>query len=606
MTIDTANSIEQPQGEQSTADEQLEEAPHDAAPPEARVHYDQPWLGSLLRPFLIAILAACLTVALMAFLRHAIPGIPLAYTGTMVLLGIVAALIGCVSTTWLAQPAQRTRRNSGYRAAEFALLLGITRLVTWATVGYFPPLRFFFTRPIDALLDGPFIISALIVLIAWYLASAMTSDFLKMGLQPDELHAARQRTGRSTDDPTPPNYTDRRAVLAGFLTRWLSGGILLVILAAGTQVRPSANGFFALGRQNIAPSVITAVVIYFLVGLVLLSQGQLAVLRARWTLEKVPSTPSVLRSWPMYALALIGGIGVIATLLPFGGTFYLAQIFSSVMRFIYTALLTVFQAILGVLLVFLALLTGEQTEQAEPPPPPAQQPIVEPPPPAAGGPPEWLGGALFWICIALLLGYAAYIYLSGRGVRFTWLKQFWLMLRARWMELFGAYQEWQMTRVRRKQEREAAESERSLRDRLGDWLRPRHLDPDQQVRYYYLSTLERAERAGLPRRPSETPSQYAPRLMQKVGEQLEAQARAQESDDTQPDSTVPDQNEIAPTESDSTAAKREQLTDVFADEQAVVELTDAFLHVRYAGQHTTPERVPLLKQFWEAIKRKLR
>lgn len=561
---------------------------------ESRVHYDQPWLTSVLRPFLISILAACMTIALLAFLRHAIPGMPALYAGTMIVLGVGGALVGCVSTTWLAQPKQRMRRNSGIRAAEFGLLLGLTRIATWLTSGYFPPLSLLLTRPVDALLDMPFIISMFVVLLSWFMASAMTSDFLKMGLQSDELYAAQQRTGRSTDDPAPPNYTDRRGVLGAFVTRWLVGGVLLVLLAAGTQVGPSANGFFALARQQIDPAVIIAVVIYFLVGLVLISQGQLAVLRARWTLEKIPSTPAVLRQWPIYTLGFIAAVGAIAMLLPFGDTFYLARILSAAIHYFYIALVTIFQLVMGLFLVLAALLSGEPEETPPPTPPPVEQAPIQPPPPPTEGLPEWIGGSIFWVFIALLLIYAAYIYLSGRGVQFGWLRQFWLMLRMRWQELFGAYQDWQVARARSRKEKEEEEAGRSLRDRLGAWLRLGNLNPDQQVRYFYLTTLRRAEKAGIPRHASETPAQYAPRLMQRIGEE-KARAAAAAQEESHADAASTDATAAEPT-----------LEEQLGGPQAVQELTEAFERVRYAGHHPDDQEIPYLKQLWESLKRRLR
>jgi hypothetical protein len=91
----------------------------------------------------------------------------------------------------------------------------------------------------------------------------------------------------------------------------------------------------------------------------------------------------------------------------------------------------------------------------------------------------------------------------------------------------------------------------------------RGLDADRQVRYYYLALLHRAEEAGLPRRDAETPLHYAPRL----ADQLEA-------DD--------------------------------ANRAAIADLTDAFVQVRYAGDHVAPDRLAQIKQVWRQLKKRLR
>ncbi len=568
------------------------------------IRYDQQWLTSTLRPFLVAVLAGCLVIALIAFLRHAAPWLPIAYSGVMVAIGIGAALIGSISTTWLAQPDQRMKRSSGYRVAEFALLLGSARLATWLTVGNWPTADQFFTRPLDTLLDGYFIMSSFIVALSWILATSMTSDMLRMALQPDEIEAAKLRASREIDDMAPPNYTDRRAVLGGLVARWLVGGVILVMLTAAVRFGPAENGFFALTQQNIDPIVISAVVVYFLTGLILISQGQLAVLRARWTLEKVPSTANVLRNWPLYTFLVIVAIGFVAGLLPFGGTFWIAQVLYAIIWFAYSALLTIFQIVLGLFMVLLSFFTGEETEPIQAQPPEFAPPRFEAMPEPASQVPPWLGGSIFWLFTALLLGYAAYIYFSGKGANFQWLARFWQMLRERWAELFGQYQAWQLNSVRRKVADGDGEGS-ALGGGLFSWLRLRNLDPDQQVRYFYLSTLHRAERIGVPRRASETPSQYAPRLMQEVAlrrmkqEAIDAENAADSPHDGE---HTADQHTVAADE----IAARPADTDDLEDEQTMQELTDAFLHVRYAGQRAPPEQIPYLKQMWEKVKKRLR
>ena len=582
---------------------------------ESKVQFDQPWLTSILRPMLIAVMAGCMVVALIAFLRHAFSGIPIAYTGVMVFLGIASALIGCISTTWLAQPEQRMRRNSGIRAAEFALILSITRVTTWLTIGYLPPLDAFLTRPMETLIDPAYILSVAIVMLAWFFAASTTSDFLRMGLQADELYAARQRTGRSTDDPVPPNYIDRRSVLGGFVTRWLAGGILLVLLAAGTRVGQAGNSFFAITQQNIAPAVISAIIIYYLTGLALISQGQLAVLRARWTLERVPSRASILRNWPMYALGLILGIGFLAGMMPFGGTFYLATVISTVLRTIYMAMLTIMQIFMGLLMWLGSLLAGDEPIAQPEAPPPAPPPRFDLPPTEPSQVPPWLGGMLFWGVLALILGYALYIYFSGRGLNFAWLRKFWALLQARWAEMFGSYQEWQAARVRARANRQInGESGQGL---FGNLLRWRNLNPDQQVRYFYLTTLQRAEKAGIPRRSAETPLQYAPRLLEQLrqhviareedeGEQKEVDKGSPTTSQQGGRSGTRRDGEILPSSATTSEVSDEELAAQLENAQAVQELTEAFVRVRYAGQSTQPDTVPYLKGLWDKVKKQLR
>ncbi|MEM7127380.1 MAG: hypothetical protein AAF702_13690 [Chloroflexota bacterium] len=602
------------------------------SPDDLELHYDYPWLTSISRPLLIAVLTGSLTVALLTFLRYAISGIPILYTGVMLLLTVTATIAGCASTTWMAQPTQRMKRNAGLRLAEFGLLFGLTRLLSWITVGNWPSLELFLTRPLESMLDGAFILSLVVVGLAWGMASSITGDFLKISLQPDELYAAQQRTGRSSDDPTPPNYTNRRAVLSGFVSKWMIGGVFMVLLSAGTQLQPSDNGFFALGRQNIDPVVIAATVLYFLTGLILISQGQFAVLRARWTIEKVPSADSVVRNWPLYGTLLIGAIGLVATMLPFGGTFYFAQILTTIIRAISSFVLTAMQIVLGIFGLFLSLFLGESEDVVETP---AQEPIqpfqMPEPTPETTGPPPWLGGTIFWIIITLLLGYALYIYLSGRGVNLVWLRRFWALLIMRIRELFGAYGDWRATRniFSRKGDNDEGMADGTRPPGWLKRLRLSDLNPDQQVRYFYMTLLEEAQEAGMGRRHSETPNRYSPRLTERLHP---VPAPLQDSEvDTDPESDEGSQeetsmmdtsrqgadsgSEIADSEAERNEAEGGEMSPaeqnlarqkaMQATQEQVDSLTDAFLRVRYAGTATDPTVLTNLRKMWEELKNRI-
>ncbi len=522
---------------------------------------DQPWLLSLWRPLLISVLSSCLVVAFLAFVRRLVPELPAAYTGLLLAIGLVVAVIGCISTTWLAQPAQRAKRSAGYRTAELALILFITRVGIWAATGDWPGFELIL-RPLDTLLDGYFVAGAFAVLLAWMMATAMTDDLLGMALRPDDLYMARTYTDR-WQDTARPVYTDRPAILRRFTARWVIGGIFLVILAAGSRIAPPQPGFFLpVMHQNIDRNVILSVVIYFLTGLILISQGQLALLRARWTLQKTPSAPNVLRNWPFYALTLIVLIGVGAALLPLGGTFHLARILGAIITGIYMVLFNIFQFFLTLFLLLAGLLAGEGQEEVlpTPEPPPQITPQMPAQPPAEI--PPWAGGMVFWIVAGLLLGYAAYIYFSGRGFSFYWLRRLWEMLRERWSNVADAYQQWQISRVRRAAEEGDGAGGKRRRSLLS-WLGIQRLNPDQQVRYYYLAMLEQAEEAGHPRRRSETPLHYAPRLAEEVAVEE-------------------------------------------ADRLAIDALTDSFVNVRYARGHVQPDDLPRIRQWWNRLKRLLR
>lgn len=523
---------------------------------------DQDWMLSILRPVLVAVMAVCLVMAMTAFVRRLAPDLPVAYTWLLTVIGAVASLVGSATTTWLAQPGQRASRSAGVRAAELALVLGGIRIAIWLATDSWPGLEFFLLRPLDSLMDGYFLVAVFVIGLAWANSTAMTDDLLALGLQPDDLYSARTFNDR-WQDTARPVYTDRPAILRRFVGRWVVGGVILVILAAGSRYDLPENGFLGAIRQNIDPTVITAIIIYFLAGLVLISQGQLALLRARWTLQKTPTTSAILQNWPVYALVLILLIGIVAALLPLGGTFYLATIITTVLSAVMDGVMGAFRFIMTLLLLLMSWLGGDPPMEEMPPPEPMPTFAPEAPPPGGLEIPPWTGGVVFWGFMAALLLYAAYIYLSGKGGDLGWARRLWDMLRLRWAALFGAYQNWQADRRRAAAERAAAALARGDGRGLPGWLGLRGLDPDRQIRYYYLSLLHRAEEAGMPRHDGETPLHYAPRLAERIHADDESR-------------------------------------------HGIEELTEAFVQVRYAGDHVPPDRLGHVKQVWRHLRRALR
>ena len=230
-------------------------------------------------------------------------------------------------------------------------------------------------------------------------------------------------------------------------------------------------------------------------------------------------------------------------------------------------------------MLLLALLMGnspptQAAARADPPAPVTLQPPIE-----AAHLPAWAGGAAFWLVMALLLGYGAYIYFSGKGFRLNWLVALWQQLRARWQQVFGTYRHWQQARLRNLRKVNVSSDKAEGEDTLSWWAR-RNLTPEQRVRYLYLALVRQAEAAGFRRRAAETPLQYAPRLAAELNTQLIGQP-ASESIETAESAAIP------------------------RPEQAVEELTAAFVQVRYAQRPITPTELSRLQQVWEWLKARL-
>jgi hypothetical protein len=277
--------------------------------------YDESWLSSLLRPLLIMILVLCINVALSILLQQYATGMSVGLRWAILGLGVVAAVIGVTTTTWLAHPDQRLRRTAGYRVAEIVLILLVSRSVLWLAQGQLPSAEAFLMRPDEVFFDGPYLLTLIVLLFTWFAAIDFTDDLAQLGLQPDELHVAL--TARSgVFDSSRPAQADRRAILRRIVARWVGWGIVLIFIASALRMGVTRERFWTLARQDVHPAVIAVIVIYFLCGLLLLSQGQLAVLRARWTIDRLPTSSSILRNWPIYTLVVLVTTALLALFYP--------------------------------------------------------------------------------------------------------------------------------------------------------------------------------------------------------------------------------------------------------------------------------------------------
>ena len=193
-------------------------------PSDVALGYDESWLSSLLRPLLIFVLVLCINIALSILLEQYAAGLGAGVRWAILGLGVVAAVIGVTSTTWLAHPNQRLRRTAGYRIAEIVLILLVSRVVLWLAQGHLPSLDAFLLSPDEVFLDGPYLLMLIALLFTWFAAIDFTDDLAQLG-------AAARRTARGADlrgsgmfDSSRPVQGDRRAILRRIVARWVGLG----------------------------------------------------------------------------------------------------------------------------------------------------------------------------------------------------------------------------------------------------------------------------------------------------------------------------------------------------------------------------------------------
>jgi hypothetical protein len=525
---------------------------------------DDNWVRSLFRPLLISLLAASAVAGPLAVLRSTT-----SWRLDYVLpLALLVAIQGVYSTVQRGRPQWRNRRGLALRLAELVIILLVLRVASWVfSLGLPGPaqIALWLAHP-DSFLDAQFIVVGVLLVLAWWLAISITADFLELAIQPDEFAAyethswddsrSYQRAGRAKS---------RLETVTQFTWRWGWGGVLLVACAAMSRTAFELEGpggpKFTITGANLPFDIIVALLCYFICGLILLSEGRLAVLRGRWYNQGIVVMPGVLKRWHLSSVLIILMVALVAALLPLGRT----GPFATALEYLFGLLMRAGQVIMAfVFFLFSAILWPlrflfRSTDQPQAPQP---APHFEIPPTDGGAAshlPAWLGGALSWALILAVVAYLLLSYLNAHGLLSAFGQGRWLRLRfwwkARWARVSASARK--ATEGLRKRLRLRRPSPLVTR---GPAIHVGSLPPAARIRYFYLSTLQNAARRGLVRPPHKTPLEF--------GQDLTGQW---------PDAEVDLQ-----------------------------ELTEAFLAARYDRRTIPADRARAVQQIWRRALRSLR
>lgn len=517
--------------------------------------------------------AALITAAITIFLGLATVLYPATPWFTLAPPCFIIALEGYLTTLWLHDPGRRELNRPLYRTAELLVLLLFVRGVAWQIQGNWPTpaeLNSYLTDPLLVLLDGTFFLLLGLAALAWERSLFMAYIFLNLALDEAEIEYYTTPTNKRKEYKR-PLQTHRTTLLDQFTNFWLSLSIFVLICVGMSTIGLSElfaeRGFSTLARFNLHPFVLLALVVYFLAGLVLLSQGRLAMVNARWLVNGVNRPDTVNHKWPGQALRLTAGVLLLAAFLPLGSTTLMGQL----LEYLFWGIAWLLQM---VTLLFFYLFTFFLSEESVTPPPYDDTGLVAPPaelpPPATPTPPpantelpvplEFFGG-LFWLVFILILAAAVVFFLRDRG---------WQIDDLRWQAWWLALKNWWGNWRKRVQEQWSALPAVALSlpnleqlkppGREWNFLRLNALSPRDQIRYFYLSTVRRASEIGVKRSQDETPAEYAHDLKKEWPEQ----------------------------------------------ERPVDELTQAFLKARYSNQPLTPAEAELIRTSWQQLRQVVR
>ena len=513
------------------------------------------WVENLLRPVLIAAMLVCLAAPFARTLEWLMPGWDSTY---LLVFAFFAGLEGILS-----ERALRKRGITGWqyllsRVAEALILLLLLKLVNYIALGldqlvadaltWFSNPKGFFT--IEDSLTG------LLFLVLWAGALYVARQASELDL--DESPACPPPDKTSTEYylwlTQPPPVRHRQEALDWLGETFVWGGIAILLSSAMIHfLMPTAQ----------VPALPT--LLYFALGVALLSQARFGVSHAAWRAQGIPIQPGIGRRWLFWAIIFLVGVALVARLLPTEYTmgpvlalFRLIGIIAQVMMIIITL-------IMYLLAILLSFVMPNMERPSRPPLGLEAVPLAEQATGAAWQ--AWLEvvlSVLFWAVILVIVGYAFHRFVRDRfgllaeeeGAEQTWWGRFLVWLRDLWRQ----WRTWRHEAQDRLARRRAGRKKASIAATLSRFLSLRRLPPRELVRYFYLSAAKRAAQAGQPRRPGQTPYEYQATL----------------------DGRFPD------LEPDLTG------------------LTDAFVQARYSHQPVHKEDAQAAKPLWQRIKAALR
>lgn len=505
------------------------------------------WVQAVFQPLVVATMMTCLAVSVVQLLHVLVP----TWSGVyLTLIVFLAALEAVAAGRLVRRHRLRGRELLGFRAGEWLLILIALKLGSYAAQGVDTLLAdiTLWREDIGHLFTIEYFVAIFLTLLAWAMATSIESDLTELAV------------------PDVGVPSDREGIRSRLMTRFYQGGLILLIVAGVARIGIAQ----ILNRAHPpVPGMILNALLYFVLGLLLLSQARLTVLQIRWQAQDIPAATDIDSRWSRSSLIFVLLAVIVSLVLPTSYSFGLLEsiglLLGLTLQIVYFLVgLLAFILFLPFLLLT-SLLPGEIARRVPQPAFPSLLPAA--PSSEAGGPSPLavLRTLIFW---ALVLGIVIYALRSYVGYRedilaelrvHPRLRRLWAVLISLWRQLWGAAAD-AVAPLRRRLPGGMPEGAAASSRRLWPWRRLASMSPRERIQYYYLSIVRRGRAVGQPRRLSETPYEYS-------------------------------------------AALRRQKPDV---EPELADLTEGFIEARYSRHAITDEQAGLLRQSWNRIKRVLR
>jgi hypothetical protein len=488
----------------------------------------------------------CLAIVSIQFMQWLVPTWN---SSGMVLVCTLAAIEAAASHRLIKQLPAAQHQMAFYRITEWLILILLLKLYVELSLGsanFTSNMNQWLVKFPENIFNSRFFTALIPFAICWATANLFDTDLTQLGNFETDI---QEEGVRST-------VTVRNLILK----RFLNVGLFIVIFAG---IPPQT---IVVGPKPASSNIVPAVVMYFILGIILLSLTRYSYLSSLWRLDKVQIPPLIPRRWLVYTAGIIVALGAVILLLPVKYGLGLLATLSAILDLVYKFIGLLYALIFIAVNFFSQLLFRRPTQML----PPEIIPSVTPAPvqlPTSATSPFWkvLESVLFWGLLGALVTIALRQYILFNKDLAEELKKFrpW-----RWLVLF-----WKRVTASVKKANKSVgifvqSSIKRLRN-IGrvpedvnewDYINPRRLNNRQKVIFYYLALLRRAEEAGLHRGDGQTPFEFEQAILPTMAE----------------------------------------------GEEAVETLTDSFVEARYS-QHDIPrETTGKIESLWDTVRRRFK
>lgn len=507
------------------------------------------WIGYSL----VVGMMACLGATMGMLVDRFSAGTP---TGYLPWIAALAAIEGIITQSRMRRTADMNLSPGAYTIVEWVVMAIVIRILMYIWLGWgklmadVMSIREYFLLNF---ISGDFVFAIIISFVAWISARLHAEDLRELS---DDKVLLTIRDGEIASN----RGLIRQRITARILA--IGFGMVLLTAIANLNVNKFSWDMFQVKVRS------ANLIVYFVMGLLLMSLAHFAALRAAWAWERIPIDAHIGQRWVVNSLLLLAIIGLIAFILParysiglFEALSYIIFIFSII---IYAIFAIVQLPIFAIVSLFSFLFKNQDTSVINriPPPPPLPTQTV------TGSESTWspiLKAILFWAILITVIVYAIIQFFRQNkglaqavGKKRGWrlILQAFAWLRERLTGLRSAVS----TMVENGAQRLVNLVRRSRPGDSWNYLSLRNLTPQQRIRFYYLALIRRSAEIGVARQASQTPYEYAQTLSREVGE----------------------------------------------ESQELNELTEAFIEARYSEHAISPNQVGRVRQAWEHLRQVLK